>query len=410
MPSNKLSPPRRRGPRHLKRLDSRLRGKDDIIPLHVPEIGGRAWEYVKECLDTGWVSSVGSFVTRFETEFAAFVGASGAVGVVNGTSALHAALLAVGVQPGDEVLVSDLTFIAPVNAIRYCGAFPVFIDADARSWQMDAAKVERFFRERCEKRGDALINKKSGRRVRAIVPVHILGFACDIERIVLAAAQSGVKVVEDAAEALGVRVNGKHVGMFGDAAAFSFNGNKIMTTGGGGMVIARDPAVLAKVRYLTTQAKDDELEYVHNHVGYNYRLTNLQAALGVAQLEQMPSFIERKAVIGKRYLTELTAAGLQTLEPFAGVSPTYWLNTFLLPRGTSIDQRKRFIRSLIERRIGARPLWHTIHDLPVSDGFEAYEIENSLDIYRRSVSLPSSAALTDRDFQTVVDTVRSLLS
>ena len=283
-----------------------------FVPLSEPVLAGNEWKYVKECLDTGWVSSVGPVVDRFEREVAAYSGAAYGVAVVNGTAALHLALLAVGVRPGDEVLVSDLTFVAPVNAIRYCGAHPVFMDADPDSWQMDADKVERFLASECEHRNGDCVNRTSGRRVSAIVPVHILGMACEIDRIAAAGKAHGVRVVEDATEALGVRYDGRHVGTFGDVGAFSFNGNKIITTGGGGVVVTNDQACAERVRYLSTQAKDDPIEYVHRAVGYNYRLTNVLAAIGVAQMEQLDGFIRRKREIAMAYsagVRKLTGVG-----------------------------------------------------------------------------------------------------
>ena len=374
------------------------------LPLSEPLINGNEWVYVKECLDTGWVSSAGGFVDRFEREVSAFVGASHGIATVTGTAALHAALLSVGVQADDEVLVSDLTFVAPVNAIRYCGAHPVFMDATLDTWQMDAAKVERFLIAECERYEGACVNRRTGRRVSAIVPVHILGLACEIDRIVAVARAHGVQVVEDATEALGVSYQDRHVGTFGDAGVFSFNGNKIITSGGGGMVVTDDEACARQVRYLTTQAKDDPIEYDHHEVGFNYRLTNVQAAIGVAQLEQLDRFIERKRAISEAY--RLGCSGIGGITPMprpAGIDSNYWLYTILLKSGIPLETRKGIVGRLREEGIEARPLWHTIHDLPPFCAFQAFQIKNAVTLYTRAICLPSGAGLLDEDVERTID-------
>ncbi|OGR88457.1 MAG: hypothetical protein A3J74_01230, partial [Elusimicrobia bacterium RIFCSPHIGHO2_02_FULL_57_9] len=340
---------------------------------------------------------------------AAFVGAPYAVAAASGTAALHTALLAVGVRPGDEVLVPDLTFIAPANAVRYCGAFPVFMDVDAKTWHMDVEKTERFLNEECESRKGECTNKKSGRRVRAMIPVHILGLACEIDRLVEIARRHGLKVVEDAAEALGVRYKNRHVGCFGDAAAFSFNGNKIMTTGGGGMIVTTNQEISRYTAYLTTQAKDDSAEYFHKETGFNYRLSNIQAALGLAQLEQLQGFIARKRQIAAAYNKAFARFnGITPMPVIPQAEPTYWLYTILLKAKTPMDQRQDFIRRLEEKGIGARPLWHTLSDLPPFADCRAFEIEQSVDLYRRAVSLPSSTGLSDEDLKRCLSAVTQL--
>lgn len=371
---------------------------DRFVPLSEPVIRGNEWKYVQDCLDTGWVSSVGPFVDRFENELAGYVGSAHAVAVVNGTAAIHAALLVAGVQPNDEVIVSDLTFVAPVNAIRYCNAHPVFMDAHPETWQMDPHKVERFLEAECELRGGACVNRRTGRRVRAIVPVHILGLSCEIDRIVAVAHAHGVQVVEDATEAMGVRYDGQHLGTFGDLGAFSFNGNKIMTTGGGGMLVTNNADYAKRARYLTTQAKDDAVEYVHNEIGFNYRLTNILAAIGVAQLEQLDFFIARKRAIAGQYAAAVANFSTVTAMPTIGRAVSnHWLYTCLLSRETTLLQRKAVIGKLNRAGIGARPLWHTIHDLPPFRSCQSYEIEHSPAVYRRAISLPSGAGVSDSD-------------
>ena len=341
------------------------------IPLSEPWLCGNEWTYLKECLDSGWISSVGPFVSRFERKFVDdYVGgAAYAVAVVNGTAGLHLALRALCVGPEDEVLVPTLTFIAPVNAIRYCGAHPVFVDADSQTWQMDVGQVERFLTTQCEVRPDVegpragvptqtCWNKQTGRRVRAILPVHLLGLACDMERIRALAKQYHLNVVEDAAEAIGVRSydqpagTWRPAGTWGDIGVFSFNGNKTLTCGGGGMLVTRKPVWANRIRYLSTQARDDQREYVHGEVGYNYRMTNLHAALGLAQLEQRDKLLDRKRKIAAAYEQALRGLDGITLMPVPPqTEPAYWLYTILLAPGTTVAQRNAVLDRLAAKGI-----------------------------------------------------------
>lgn len=383
---------------------------EKFIPLSVPHIGGNEWKYVKECLDTGWVSSTGPFVGRFEKAVAGVVRANHAVAVVNGTAALHTALLIIGVKPGEEVLVSDLTFVAPVNAIYYAGAHPVMMDADPETWQIDTAKVEQFLNEECERRQGGCFNKKTGRHVSAILPVHILGLACDMDKIIALAKQFCLKVVEDSAEAMGVCYKGRHVGTFGDVSAFSFNGNKVLTTGGGGMVVTSEKAMADYARYLTTQAKDNPLEYIHNEIGYNYRLTNLQAAMGLAQLEKLDVFLAKKRSIASFYKEALRDRSDITLMPEPSYcEPTYWLYTVLLDEKSTLEDRKRVLKSLHALGIEARPFWHPIHALPPYQKEIAFDIRHAIRLYERGVCLPSSVGLEVGDLQRVVDALKKSL-
>ena len=381
------------------------------IPISEPEISGNEWTYIKECLDTGWVSSAGPFVNRLEREVSAYVGIRNAIAVANGTVGLHAALRVVGVEPGDEVIVSNLTFVAPVNAIIYCQAHPVLMDADPNSWQIDTEKVAHFLSTECEVREKQCFNKKTGRRIHAILPVHILGLACEIDKIVDLSRQYYLKVVEDAAEGMGTRYRGQHVGTFGHIGVFSFNGNKIITAGGGGMIVTNDDGYSDYTRYLTTQAKDDPLEYVHGEVGFNYRLSNIQAALGVAQLERLDEFIRRKREIAEAYrggLQDLDGITLMPSPPH--VEPTYWLYTVLLSDASTLSQRRDVIRRLDARGVSARPLWHTVHDLPPYRSCQAYCIEHSPDLYRRGVSLPSSVGLDRGTLMTCISHLKKVIN
>lgn len=371
--------------------------QEGSIPLCAPEIRGNEWAYVKQCLDSSWVSG-GSFIDRFETAVSEFVGTEHAVAVLNGTAALHVALLVAGVEPDDEVLVSALTFVAPVNAIRYVGAWPVFMDADPVFWQMDPGKVEAFLNTECDWRNGRLINKTTGRRVKAILPVHILGHPCDMEPILNTARRFDLKVIEDATETLGARYQGEMVGHLGDIACLSFNSNKIITTGGGGMIITDNHEWADRARYLATQAKDDPIEYVHSEIGYNYRLNNIQAAMGVAQMENIEEFISKKRAIAAAYEEGFGSHDdIGLMQAQEGTEPTYWLYTILLPQGIGLEERKSVVARLNAEGVGTRPLWHPIHALPPYQGCQAYRIENSTGLYERGVSLPSSAGLTQED-------------
>jgi perosamine synthetase len=349
-------------------------------------------------------------VDRFEGAMAQFVGTDFAVATINGTSALHIALLIAGVEPDDEVLVSSLTFIAPANAIRYAGAWPVFIDAEPSYWQMDPQKVTAFLENECRWTDGVQINISTGRRVKAILPVHILGHPCDMDPIVAAARKYGLKIVEDATESLGARYRGEMVGHIGDVACFSFNGNKLITTGGGGMVVTDNQEWAERATYLTTQAKDDPVEYFHSEIGFNYRLSNILAAMGVAQLEQIEEFLESKRAIARAYEAGLTNLELVTLMPSQrGTEPVYWLYTALLEPGITLEQRQQVMKNLEKKGINARPLWHPINSLPPYATCQAYQIEHTPELYRRALSLPSSVGLTMEDVGKVVAAVKECI-
>jgi len=366
------------------------------IPLSVPCLQGREWEYVRECLDTGWVSSVGPFVERFEQAVAEYVGAKHAVAVVNGTSALHIALLCSGVQPDDEVLVPTLTFIASANSIRYAGAHPVFIDAEPRHWQMDPNLIEHFLTRECERKGGVLRNRTSGRRVRAIMPVHVLGHPADMDPICDLAQRFELEVIEDAAEGMGTRYKRRHVGEFGRVGCFSFNGNKIMTTGGGGMLVTDDEQLAIRARHLTTTAKDNALEYIHGEVGYNYRLTNVAAAIGCAQLEQLDQFVLAKRRIATSYERELgNVDGVQLYSVADHAFCTYWLYTIAVSAEVYGTDRRGLHRRLAQQGIQTRPLWQPLHASGAHGASQAILNGVADQLYGRCLSLPCSIDLSE---------------
>lgn len=380
-----------------------------FVPLSVPEIRGNEWAYVKECLDTGWVSSAGAFVERFEREMARVSGADHAVATASGTAALHVALAVAGVRPDDEVLVSALTFIAPANAIRYLGAWPVFIDAEPAHWQMDGRRVRDFLADGCVRRDGALRNRETGRRIAAILPVHILGHPVDLDPILDLAREHGLPVVEDATESLGATCRGRPVGQLGDVACYSFNGNKLITTGGGGMLVTRHEAWARRARYLTTQAKDDAIEYVHHEVGYNYRLTNLQAAMGVAQLEGLADFLAAKRRIAERYTAALRdVPGLAPMREAEWARSAWWMYTIGVDEAVFGRDSRALMRALDARGIQTRPLWQPLHRSPAHAGSPVASCPVADELNRVALSLPCSVGLPAADQERVIEALRGL--
>ncbi len=376
-----------------------------MIPLSVPHIAGNELRYVKECLETGWVSSVGSFVDRFEKAVAALSGRKYAVACVNGTSALHLALLSLKLEPGDEVIVPALTFAAPANAIRYAGCYPVFIDVDKEYWQIDPQKLSDFLYQGCVMTDGQLINRATNRKVKALMPVHLLGHSADMDALLRLAREFKLKVIEDAAESIGSLYKGRPVGHEGDIACYSFNGNKIITCGGGGMLVTDDESAAARAKYLSTQAKDDGVEYIHHEIGYNYRLTNLQAAVGLAQLEMLPAFVQKKQAIARRYSAAFASLEGLTLPGQASWSTsTFWLYTVLVDESRGKNSRE-LMKVLADQGIQTRPLWHPLHTLkPFKDAY-AFKITITDQLYRQALSLPSSVALSEADQDKVIAAV-----
>ena len=376
------------------------------IPLCVPELRGNEWRYVKECLDTGWVSSVGPFVEQLEKSVASYVGAAHGVAMSTGTAALHIALLVAGVKPDDEVLVSDLTFIAPANAIRYANAWPVLIDAEPVYWQMDVARAIDFLETQCQWTDGKLINKATGRRVSAIVPVHILGHPVDLDPLIEVAKKYGLAIVEDATESLGAEYRGRKTGNLAHIGCFSFNGNKIITTGGGGMLVTNDPSLAAKAKYLSTQAKDDPVEYVHKETGFNYRLSNVQAAMGCAQMELLSDYIAIKRHLAAEYANAFAdVAGVTMMSEAPWARSIFWLNTVLIDADEYGEDSRALMKRLARRGIQARPLWQPLHRSEALSGVQCVGGEVADDINRRALSLPSSVGMTREQIQEVISAV-----
>ena len=382
-----------------------------FVPLIVPEIRGNEWKYVKDCLDTNWVSYLGSYVDRLEKLVAEQAETKYAVAMVNGTAALHIALMLAGVKPDDEVLVSTLSFIAPANAIRYVGAWPVFIDAELRHLQMDPARVVEFLETGCYWEQGTLRNRRTKRRVKAILPVHILGHPVDLDPILAVAEKYALPVIEDATEGLGSQYRGRSVGGMGHMGCFSFNGNKIITAGGGGMLVTNNAEWAERAKYLTTQAKDDPIEYVHHHVGYNYRLTNLLAAMGCAQMEQLDSFVKAKRQIAERYRVGLgKLAGLQLPEEASWAYSSFWMYTILLDESTTGVSARNLLKHLAAQRIQTRPLWQPLHRSPAHLAAVDMPCPASEKFYAEALSLPCSVGLTPDDQETVIEAIRDCIT
>jgi perosamine synthetase len=376
------------------------------IPLAVPDIGDEERALVDDSLRSGWVA-YGPYVDRFEHEVAALVGAEHAVAMASGTAALHVALVLAGVQPDDEVLVSTLTFISPAFAIRYVGAWPVFLDAEPDYRQLDVAKLETFLRGETTLAGGALRNRRTGRRISAILPVSILGHPADMDAVGALAAEYGLPVIEDAAETLGAAYRGRPAGHLAALSCLSFNGNKIVTCGGGGMLVTDDVAQAERARYLIAQAKDDPLEYVHGEVGFNYRLSNPHAAIGCAQLRRLREFVEAKRRIAAEYeagFADVPGIAVPGEAPWA--TSTFWLYTIEVNADAYGLDSRDLLRRLIVAGVQSRPLWQPLHESPSMRGAQAYGCETAEKLHRRGLSLPCSVSLTSEEQARVIGEIR----
>lgn len=371
-----------------------------FIPLSVPNLKGRELEYVTHAIETEWVSTAGPYITEFEQRISEYVGVPEAVACQNGTSGLHLALLACGITKGDEVIVPTLTFIAAVNPVKYIDADPIFMDCDD-NLTMDTDKLRTFCETECEIMEEKLINKKTRKQVKAIVVVHVFGNMADLENIITIAEQYHLKVIEDATEALGTyytegAYQGRYAGTIGDIGVYSFNGNKIITTGGGGMIVSQNKEYLDRCRYLSTQAKDDTLYFIHGEIGYNYRMTNLQAALGLAQLEQLEGFITRK----KENYLEYQKLGIPLHNFRDGICPNYWFYSYMT------EERDELMHFLDGMDIQTRPIWKLLHTLLPYESAQTYQIEKALYYYDHILNLPCSSNLTSDDVSTVAAAIK----
>lgn len=379
----------------MQTLRSVLSFTDGRVGLHEPEFNGNEWRYVKECLDTGWVSSVGKFVDRFEQDLAAYTGAKHAIAVVNGTAALHVCLLLAGVERDDEVIMPALTFIAAANAVSYCGAVAHFVDSDIATLGLDPAKLADYLKEIAEVRGDACFNKRTGRRIKAVVPMHTFGHPVDLDSLVAVCDRYRIALVEDAAESLGSFYKGRHTGNWGCVSALSFNGNKVITTGGGGAILTNDPKLGALAKHLTTTAKvPHQWSFSHDRVGFNYRLPNINAALGCAQLEQLPQFVNEKRVLANVYQQAFTnVAGMSVFVEPSFAQSNYWLNVIMLDRDNA-GQRDELLGISNSVGIMTRPVWTLMHEMDIYKSCPRMDkLEVAEDIEKRLINIPSSAQL-----------------
>lgn len=365
--------------------------------LHEPCFRGHEWDYVKECIDTGWVSTAGKFVERFESMLCEFTGVSHAAAVVNGTAALHACLILAGVEAGDEVITQPLTFAATCAAIAYQGAVPHYVDVSEATLGLDPARLDERLAEMGERSGGGLRNKITGRRIAAVVCMHTYGHACDLDGLAEVCARWGVTLIEDAAESLGSYRDGRHTGHWGLLSALSFNGNKIVTTGGGGAVLTNDPELARRARHLTTTAKlPHRWEFEHDMVGYNYRLPNLNAALGCAQLELLPGFIAAKRILAERYRAAFAeVAGVTFFAEPQGCRSNYWLNVLLLDR-PDMDLRDRVLAATNDAGLMTRPAWVLMHRLaPYAHGPRG-DLSVAESLAARLINIPSGVVLGER--------------
>lgn len=381
----------------LLAVRSVLGPSDIMVPLHEPDFSGNEWTYVKQCIDTGWVSSVGSFVDRFEKDLQDFTGASHAVATANGTSALHICMLLAGVTPGDEVLVPSLTFVATANAVAYSGATPHFVDSDECSLGIDVEKLEYHLRDIAHVASGECFNRKTGARLRALVAMHTFGHATGLDALEDLCNRWHIKLIEDAAESLGSSYNGRHTGNVGLASAISFNGNKVITTGGGGAVLTNDEDLGKRAKHLTTTARiPHRWNFIHDEVGFNYRLPNLNAALGCAQLERLPHMLADKRLVAAKYEEACRGlSGIRFLKEPDNCKSNYWLNTLILDRGQegSLDA---VLHRLNESNYMSRPIWTPMHQLAMYQNCPRSDLSVADSLALRVINIPSSSILANR--------------
>lgn len=367
-------------------------GQEGFIPLHAPYFGGKEREYLIECIDSTFVSSVGPFVDRFERDMCAITGAQYTIAAVNGTAALHMAMIVAGVERDDEVLSQALTFVATANAISYIGAKPVFLDVDKDTLGLSPQAVRQFLeKETFQNERNECINKRTGKRIKACVPMHTFGFPMKINELLDVCNQYNIVLIEDAAESLGSFVGEQHTGTIGHIAAFSFNGNKTVTSGGGGAIVTNNETWAKRAKYLTTTAKVPHAwDFYHDEIGYNYRMPNINAALACAQLEQLPQILKNKRETASFYQEELTKQGVHVVTETPNTTANYWLNTIIL---NSKEERDAFLQFSNDKGVMTRPIWTLMNRLPAFQNCQTDSLENSIWLEERVVNIPSSVTL-----------------
>lgn len=371
-----------------------LNGGSEYLPLHEPSFYGSEWEYVKDCLDSGWVSSAGKYVELLERKLEAYTGAVHAISVVNGTAALHLCLRLLGVGNGDEVLMPALTFIATANAVSYCGAIPHFVDSDWKTLGICPEKLAVYLNEIAERKGCGCRNSRTGRPIKAMIVMHTLGHPANLEPLLEICEKYGLLLIEDAAEALGSLYKGKHAGTVGTISSLSFNGNKIVTTGGGGAVLTNDDELAYRAKHLSTTAKRSHVwEFIHDAIGYNYRMPNLNAALGCAQMEQLDDFIHKKRKLAEKYKEAFQdVEGISFFAEPEYARSNYWLNALVLDREYT-HRRDTLLEILNRQGIGARPLWKLMSELEMYRGCPRMDLSVAEGLVQGVINIPSSAGL-----------------
>ena len=378
-----------------------------MIPLSIPHISGKEWQYVKDCLDTGWISSAGEYVNKFEEAIQNYTGVKYAIACMNGTAGLQVSLNLAGVTSNDIVIAPNLTFVATLNAISYSGAEIALIDVCEDSWQIDVDLLQKWLEEKTKTKfidGKPLTTEKTtGKKIGAIMPVYVLGGFIDVDKLVEISVTYGIPLIEDSTEALGSFKNGKHAGTFGLTGVLSFNGNKIISTGGGGMILTNDKEIANRAKHITTTAKTDPLDYFHDEVGYNYRLVNVLAAIGVAQMENFESILKRKKEIDALYRKELVGIGdIKFQENDPNSDPNCWLFTF------RTKKMRELLNHLNNNKIQSRPFWTPMNNLPMYKNLR-YINDNDISnkIFKECISIPSSSNLTVDDQQKVISEIKN---
>jgi aminotransferase in exopolysaccharide biosynthesis len=364
------------------------------VALHEPNFAGNEWTYVKDCLDSTFVSSVGKYVDRFEADLATYSGANHAVAVASGTAALHVALLLAGVRPGDEVLLPALTFVATANAVSYCHATPHFVDSEVSTLGIAAEKLRDYLNDQTDQQGGRCVNRTTGRVIRALLPMHTFGHPVDLDGLMAVADDFNLALIEDASESLGTCYRGRHTGTFGLMGALSFNGNKTITTGGGGAILTDDPELARRAKHLTTTAKTKHAwEFVHDEIGYNYRMPNINAALGCAQLEQLPAMLKAKRDLHQRYQAAFASVtNVRLIAEPAQCQSNYWLQAILLDEN-SAERRNSILQATNAAGLMTRPVWTLLHELAPYRACPRMDLAGAELLSRRLINIPSSAHL-----------------